>query len=107
MLHCCQSDATKDVVPFDTRPRYEYAYLFRLRRQFLDDLSCGLRIDVSRTLLIKHKSQRIRASSNRGLRILQIRDSANLDPGHENHSQRTLTQLSVPHRAGTEVWVLN
>src|SRR5437016_5203768 len=84
MLHGCQSDAAKDVIPFKIGPDHEYAHLFHFLGELVHNLPRGPRIDISRTLLIKHESQRIRANIHRSLRVFQIRDSANLDPGHEN-----------------------
>src|SRR5438876_2146326 len=92
MLHGCQSDAAKDVIPFKIGPDHEYAHLFHFLGELVHNLPRGPRIDISRTLLIKHESQRICSGSNRSLRVFRIRDSANLYPGHENQLSAHGTQ---------------
>src|SRR5437016_3956566 len=63
MLHGCQSDAAKDVIPFKIGPDHEYAHLFHFLGDLVHNLPRGPRIDISRTLLIKHESQRISSAS--------------------------------------------
>src|SRR5580698_2674644 len=61
----------------------EHSNLFDLCRHLAHDLAYRVRRDVSRAFLVENESQRIRASLNRGSRILEIRDSTDFYPRHE------------------------
>src|SRR5271155_2428379 len=61
----------------------KHSNFFDLRRHLAHDLAYRARSYVSQALLVENKSQRIRASFNRGSRILEIRDSTNFYPRHE------------------------
>jgi hypothetical protein len=39
--------------------------------------------DVARTLRIKHEADCVRSRIDGGERVVEVRDSANLDPGHK------------------------
>ena len=60
----------------------ENANFLDMRWELAHNVACGFRRDVSRALVIEHKSQRICARVDRRERVLEIRDPANLYPSH-------------------------
>src|SRR5690242_4578106 len=61
---------------------YEHTHLLHRFWQVLHNLPRRLDRHTARALFVEHKPHRVRAGVYRCERVLQIRHSANLDPGH-------------------------
>src|SRR5689334_11361600 len=77
-----QSDPLDNFIHEILRITYEHTNFFYLRRKSLHNLFSVFRRNISRTFFVKNKSHRIRACVNRDLCVFQIRNPANLYPGH-------------------------
>src|SRR2546422_512340 len=86
-LHCRQSNAAGNVVDTFGSIIHEHPDFFHLGRQLPHNLSGSFRINLARAFLVKHEPQRVGTRVDSRQRILQIRDSANLDPGHRPSCQ--------------------
>jgi hypothetical protein len=67
----------------------EDANLFDVLWQLRHNLPRHLRLNLSRTLLVKHEPQSVGACVDCYLSILEIRDSANFDPSHRQEEDKT------------------
>jgi hypothetical protein len=83
-LHGRETNIVHDRDPTGLIGIDKYSKLLDIFGQLLDDLSRRFWIDITRALLVEHKSQRICPGLDRELCVVQIRRSTDFDPGHGN-----------------------
>jgi hypothetical protein len=81
-----QASLRNDVADLVAMGIDEYANFLDVLGQVVENIAHCSRFHLARTLVVEDEAEGVGASIHGRARVFEIRDSADLDPGHENRS---------------------